>query len=63
MELCGGIFALFCENALFFVFTNNDMAGDDHKVSITDMVKRSDLQEGCAEDLYETCRSRSRNIK
>ena len=58
-----GVFLRFFAKMPFFVFTNNDMAGDDHKVSITDMVKRSDLQEGFAEDLYESCRSRSRNIK
>ena len=46
-----------------FVLTIHDMAEDDHKVRAADTVKHSDLQEGCAEDLYESCRSRSRNIK
>ena len=58
-----GVFLRFFAKMPFFVFTNNDMAEDDHKVSVADTVKRSDLQEGFAEDLYESCRSRSRNIK
>jgi hypothetical protein len=58
-----GYFCAFLRKCPFFVLTIHDMAEDDHKVSVADTVKRSDLQEGFAEDLYESCRSRSRNIK